>query len=68
MRVHYIKPCVVNGNKRPMLIMQPESERDRDTLEKIVKSDMNAGFGRNAVSGNLEHVDLFIGDKNGCDT
>lgn len=64
MRVHYITPSAVNGNKRPMLIMQPDSDRDRETLEKLIVADITAGFGRNAEAMQIEHVDLFVGESN----
>lgn len=60
MRVHYIAPNHVNGNERPMLIMQPESDRDRETLERMAESESVAGFGRNATTMQIEHLDLWI--------
>lgn len=64
MRVHYIAPNHVNGNERPMLIMQPDSDRDRKTLENLIVADITAGCGRNAETMQIEHVDLFVGESN----
>jgi hypothetical protein len=63
MRVNLVAPSPLNGNKRPMVIMQPDSDKDRETLEKLIGCDIAAGFGRNAKTMQIEHVDLFVGDS-----
>ena len=60
MRVHYMAPSQLNGQPRPMLIMQPDSGRDRETLEKLASSESVAGIGRDAETMAIDHLDLWI--------
>ena len=59
MRINYIaaRPGMCDQCE---LLLQPENDADRKNLERLVRDDVAAGFGRDATTGELLHVSVAI--------
>ena len=44
------------ANRPPRLLLEPESARDREQLEKTLRACVSAGCGRDPQTGLIEHV------------
>jgi hypothetical protein len=64
MKVDHIKPPITGEPVPPRLLLQPESDKDRRTLDKIVQhADTLEGQGRDPKDGELIHVSLLLASK-----
>lgn len=59
MNVTYIAADTI-ANRPPMLLMMPESERDRHQLENLLQTCVVAGYGRKPETFEIEHVRIEL--------
>lgn len=67
MKVDYLKPPITGEPTPPRILMQPETDKDRQVLEKIVERGAAIGTGYDPDSRELIHVEVLAasGEQDG---